>query len=293
MSSMTRRRFLRDSAAGVAALTVGASHPASLSAAPLRLPIGVQLWTLRKECEKDLEGTLEKIAAIGYEEVEVHSGLLQKGAAMRRMLSAQGLKCSSTHFPTSALRSGWELQIEYAQQMDVRYMVCPAIAEADRKSLDTYLHVADALNRFGEKCHRAGIRLAYHNHNFEFKSFGGVVAYDELLRRTDPRWVYMELDCFWITFAGRDPVDYFRRYPGRFALLHIKDLKPGHGPTTETGYVPNPFTEVGRGRIDWKRIFGAAREAGVELYFVEQDRGDRPPLESVEISYNYLKNMDV
>src|SRR2546422_9648407 len=126
---------------------------------------------------------------------------------------------------------------------------------------------------------------------FEFKTFDGVSAYDELLRRTDSKLVQLELDCYWITRAGKDPLDYFKQYPGRFPLWHIKDRKPGYAPATDMDQGPGPFTEVGRGSIDWPKIFSGAREAGVKHYYVEQDFCERPPLESAKISYDYLKGL--
>ncbi len=116
----------------------------------------------------------------------------------------------------------------------------------------------------------AGIQFAYHNHNHEFRVYDGVIAYDQLLSSTDPALVKMELDCFWMTFAGKDPVEYMHKYPGRFPLLHIKGLKAGYKPTTGH-FEGNPFTEVGNGVIDWKRIFEAAHVGGMKHYYVEQD----------------------
>ena len=137
---------------------------------------------------------------------------------------------------------------------------------------------------------QAELHLAVHNHFHVFKSFDGVTGFEVLMKETDPKFVNFELDCFWAVFAGHDPVRLFERYPGRFPLLHIKDMQPGHKPSVDT-VEGQPFTEVGRGVIDWKRIFAAAPQGGVKHYFVEQDLCDRPPMESARISCEYLKSL--
>lgn len=292
MSPTNRRRFLKEFSLGVGALTLTRPRAVSLQAAPLGLPIGLIVYTVRDDCAKDLEGTLSKVAQIGYKEVEMYPPFFGRTAAeIRRILDQDGLTCPSAHWDVAKAASEWEKQLDDAREIGLKYMIS-TIPRSKPAVLDDYKRGAELLNEQGEKCRKAGIQLAYHNHNFEFKTFDGVVGYDELLRSTDPALVKMEMDCFWVTFAGRDPVEYFKKYPGRFALLHIKDLKSGYTPSTSK--VENqPFTEVGRGVIDWKRIFAAAPKGGLKHYFVEQDRCDRPPLESIKISYDYLKALKV
>ena len=294
MKSIKRRQFLRTGTVGLATLAAGARWRADLLAAPLGPDIGLQLYTVRQECQEDLEGTLNKVADIGYKRVETSAPFYsRKASEIRRILRASGLSCPSAHYNTSMMKSSWEKHIDYAKEVGLRYMICAILEPSERKSLDDYRRVADLFNRVGEQCQKADIQFGYHNHNFDFQTFDSVVAYDELLRRTDPQLVQLQLDCFWITLAGKDPVDYFKRYPGRFPLLHIKDLKPGYGPTTVWDESPGPFTEVGRGRIDWARVFAAAPQGGLKHFYVEQDHCDRPPLESIKISYDYLRNLTV
>jgi len=177
--------------------------------------------------------------------------------------------------------------------MGLHYIVMLNSVEAGAmKSLDDCKRAAENLNKLGEKCQAVGIKLAVHNHNREFRSFEGAIVYDVLLQRTQPELVSFELDCMWCKFAGKDPVEYPKRFPGRFSLLHIKDMKPGFGPSTDK-VVGQPFTEVGQGVLDWKPIFAAAPRAGVKHYFVEQDRCDRPPLDSARMSCDYLKALEV
>jgi sugar phosphate isomerase/epimerase len=291
MSPLNRRQFFSKTAIAFGALSAAARRNAGLLAEPLGLPIGLELYTVRNECEKDLEGTVKKVAEIGYKEVEMYSFYKRKPSELRSLLSSNGLVCPSAHYETPALKSGLGKEIDFAKEFGLSYMICAFLQPGERKSLDDYRGLADLFNKVGEQCQRAGIQFAYHNHNFEFKTFDGVSAYDELLRRTDSKLVQLELDCYWITRAGKDPLDYFKQYPGRFPLWHIKDRKPGYAPATDMDQGPGPFTEVGRGSIDWPKIFSGAREAGVKHYYVEQDFCERPPLESAKISYDYLKGL--
>ena len=292
MHGIQRREFLRSAVATlIGGWTAGSRR--YLWAAPFGLPVGLQLWTVRTETAKDVPGTLKKVAELGYQEVEISQLYGLKPPEFRALLEDCGLKPPSAHYSAAQIQSGWEKQIAVAKELGLQYMVISSIPPEGRNSLDDFRRFAEVFNRAGEQCQNAGIQLAYHNHNFEFQQFDGVVAYDELLRRSDPQLVQMQLDCYWITRAGKDPVEYFEQHPGRFPLLHIKDLKPGYPPSTRPVGDPGPFTEVGRGVINWKRIFQAARRGGLQHYYVEQDFCERPALESVRISYQYLKNLKV
>ena len=292
---MQRREFIKDSLLGLTALAGSSLGADLLRAEPLNLPIGLQVYSIRDECEKDFEAAIKKVAAIGYKAVELYTPFFNKQPSeMLRILKENGLSCPSAHFMKGVTEDGWNKHVEYAQALGMRYMLAPGPESVGHDSLDDYRRMADFFNKLGERCKKAGMQFAYHNHNFEFKQFDGVIAYDELLRRADPELVKMQLDCFWVTRAGKDPVDYLTKHPGRFPLLHIKDLKPGFAPVTTTERQKvNPFTEVGHGIIDWKRIFKAAPAGGVKQYYVEQDVCDRPSLESVQISYQYLRGLVV
>ncbi len=293
MPTIHRRQFLKSTVLGCAATALTTWRENDLLADPLGLPIGLQIYTVAEACARDLPGALRRVAEIGYKEVELGSfsyyGL--KPAALRRLLSDNGLACTSAPFGTQALRVDWEKHIQEARELGAYYMLCASLDPKDRSSLDALRRAADLFNHAGEQCRKSGVGFAYHCHNFDFREVEGKVAYDVLLRHTDPKYVDMEMDCFWVTMAGKAPVAYFKQYPGRFALLHIKDLKPGFPPTTGDVEGGNPFTEVGRGIINWKRIFAAAREGGLRHYSVEQDRCDRDPFESIRISYEYLHRL--
>ncbi len=261
-------------------------------AKPFGLPIGLQPYTVRGELNKDCEGTLRKIAEIGYREIEIGNpfyGL--ENEKFRGLLKSLGLTSPAGHYGNPKDDSEWARSIEHAKTFGVKYMITAAPSEW-RKSLDGWRRAAGLFNKLGAQCQKAGVSVAYHNHHFEYKVMDGVVVYDELLRLTDPKLVKMEMDCFWTTFAGHDPVKYLEKYPGRFPLLHIKDLKPGYKPSTGS-FEGKPYIEVGSGIIDWTRIFKAAGKSGLKHYFVEQDEWDRPALESIRISFDYLNKLTI
>jgi sugar phosphate isomerase/epimerase len=287
MRKISRKQFLQSTAF---------LFPAARGrATPLGLPIGIQPYTVRFDLKADFEGTLRKIAAIGYKEIEVSGGegygdfYGHKPPALRRILDDVGLRAPSCHFGAPKDDAGWARNIEDAHQLGLEYMLSTTRSEW-QKSLDGWKRTGDWFNHLAEQCHKAGLGFAYHNHNFEYRVYDGVVGYDELLRSSDKDLVKMQMDCFWTTFAGKEPVEYFHKYPGRFVMLHIKDLKPGYKPTTDE-FKGNPFTEVGSGVIDWRKIFAAAPEAGVKHYYVEQDNWDRPSLESAHMSFDYLNKL--
>lgn len=293
--SLARRQFLRESTVGFATLSALAR-----AAGPLGLPIGLELFTVRHECEQDFPGTLEKVAAIGYKEVELFDFYGRKASEIRRILSLSGLMAPSSHtlsyvlsprYSISENRTRWHELIQYAAELGLHYLGGSVGGVSELNPMDDYRRLAELMNATGEQCKRAGLQFAYHNLNVEFREHNGVVPYDWLLGHTDPQAVQLEIDCYWLTRAGRDPVHYFRKYPGRVPLLHIKDRKPGYVATTVPDPGPGPFTEVGHGSIDWKRIFAAASGGGLRHYYVEQDFCDRPVFESLKMSYSYMKGL--
>jgi sugar phosphate isomerase/epimerase len=291
MNSISRRRFLQNAGLGLTALTL--SRREQLLANPYGMPIGLQLYTVRDHMEKDPEGTLKRVAEIGYREVELGDPNFygKAPAELRRILTDHGLEAISTHYEEFQFRHDFEKHIASAKECGITYIGLSSLEERNRKTLEAVKRDAEWFNQIGKSINAAGCRFFYHGHNFDYANVDGAVIYDELIRRTDPKFVNFELDCFWCVRAGKDPVDYFHRFPGRFPQLHIKDLKPGYPPTTGEG--PAAFTEVGRGIIDWKRIFEAARAGGLKHFYVEQDECDRDSLESAKISYTFLHNLSV
>jgi sugar phosphate isomerase/epimerase len=277
---ISRRKFL-----GAAALGAGAAclAPSVFAARGQKLSrIGLQLYTLRNEMAKDLPGTLAQVAAVGYKEVEFAGYFNRPAQEIRALLDKHGLSAPAAHVPLAAVEKGLDKAIEEAKVVGHRYLVCPYLDARDRKTIDDYRRHAATFNRAGEACKKAGIQFAYHNHDFEFVQLDGQMPFDVLLAATDPKLVQIELDLYWIVKAGQDPLAYFAKHPGRFPLVHVKDMAA----TPQKG-----FSEVGRGTIDFKKIFVRSKQAGIKHYFVEQDQS-AAPVESIKTSFAYLKQLE-
>ena len=245
--------------------------------------IGLQLYTLRNQMEKDFDDTLARVASTGYREVEFAGYFNRTPQQVKSVLSANGLTSPSAHVSLKALSDNWQKTIETAAMIGHRYLICAYLVPEERKSLDDYKRHADTFNRAGEACKKAGIQFGYHNHDFEFPALDGSVPFDLLLQKTDPKLVKIELDLYWIIKAKQDPLKYFAAHPGRFPLLHVKDMD-----NTPKQF----FTEVGRGVIDFKPIFAQSGKAGVKHYFVEQDQCPGSPLDSIKVSFEYLSKLE-
>jgi sugar phosphate isomerase/epimerase len=294
----TRRRFLQNSSGALAAMTCLPTSAAQVRG-PLGKPIGLQIYTVREAAAKDLSGTLKAIAEIGYSEIELAGQPAQSVAEMRKLLADYGLTVPSMHTNMGDLQKSAQERIEYARALGVQYLVCSFPSTADSRSipidsmaagmtLDDWKWNAEQLNRVGELARKAGVRCGYHNHNMEFRSYNGVVAFDELLRLTDPALVTIELDIGWVVTAGEDPVARLRKHADRVSLLHIKDVRKDLQVTHE---LRTQTTEVGSGKVDWKAFFAAANPTKIRHYFVEQENFERTPLEAVKISFDHLRKL--
>jgi len=290
---MTKRRDFLRGAVSFTAAAVGAWVPKLLFANPYGRPIGLQLYTVRDQLDKDIAGTINQLAAIGYHDLEIYSLYGKTPGEFTKILKDNGATASSGHYMLPDVKTNWQKHIDDAKALGLQYMVHAILQPEDRKSFDDYKRLAELFNKAAEQTHKAGIQFCYHNHNFEFKKYGDTTAYDYLLAALDPKLVKFEMDCFWVTHAGQDPVAYFKKHPGRFPLLHIKDLKDKPAPTQEFDAKMGLFAPVGHGTIDWKRIFAAAPVGGMKHYYVEQDYCEQPPLEAVKMSYDYLHNLEV
>ena len=245
--------------------------------------IGVQLYTVRRELEKDFEGTLRKVAALGYGEVEFAGYFGHRPAEVKTILKRLRLDAPAAHVQLSELRGDLRPSIEAAHVIGHKYLLLAWMAPEERGTLDQYRRLADLCNEAGARLKREGLRFAYHNHDFEFAPLEGKVPYDLLLERTDPDAVKLEMDLYWTVKGGAQPVEYFERHPGRFHLLHVKDMDP-----TPRRF----FADVGRGVIDFKSIFARSGQAGVRHYFVENDEPAGSPFESLRVSFDYLRRLE-
>ncbi|MFN3840113.1 MAG: sugar phosphate isomerase/epimerase family protein [Cyclobacteriaceae bacterium] len=257
-------------------------------------PIGLQLYTLRDVIFKDLPGTLQAVAAIGYTEVETFSyadGKIfgQPFADYVKRAADLGLKTVSGHYmsgfnlqTSGNLRNGWERAVADAKAAGQQYMVVAYLFKEERETIDQYKALCELLNKSAEVCKRYGIKLAYHNHDFEFTPLNGQLPYDVMLAELDKNLVAMELDLYWVVRAGFSPLDYFLKHPGRFELWHVKDMHRDD---------PTKNTDLGSGTIDFKEIFNRQEQAGLKHFFVEQETYEISSLESVKNNYGYLKKL--
>jgi sugar phosphate isomerase/epimerase len=243
--------------------------------------IGIQLYTVRDKMKADFEGTLAKIAEIGYKEVEFAGYFDHSPADVKAILDRHGLTAPSTHVGDIS-PDAWKASLDAAHTIGHEYIVVPWIPVERRKTLDMWKQVAASFNHAAQAAHDAGLQFAYHNHDFEFPKIDGQVPYDVLLQTTDPKLVQLEIDLYWITKAGQDPLSYFARWPGRVPLVHVKD---------SAGAPEHKMTDVGQGTIDWKRIFAKREQAGIKHFFVEYDQPPQP-FDDIAVSYKYLSQLE-
>ena len=280
---MNRRHFVRLSAGAAAGGLLGLEHVSFLAKAEAAQSsldrIGVQLYTVRTLLENDFEGTMAAVADIGFHEVEFHDYFGREPQQVRELLTDLGLDAPASHFPSESLRDDPEGVIETALAIGHRYVILAWLPPEDRASIDQYADLAAFCNRMGKLAKSAGLRFAFHNHDFDLYPIEGTVPFDLLISETDPDLVDFELDLFWTTKAGHDPLDYFESHPGRFPLCHVKDMAEDQN-----------MVEVGGGGIDFASIFAASNRAGLEYYFVEHDE-PADPLASIRSSFEYLQTL--
>ena len=244
-------------------------------------PMGLQLYTVRALLEQDFEGTLARIAILGYQQVEfagVYASSLHQTATI---LKRYGLFAPSGHVSYAKLERELPVAIQAANELGQKFIVCPYLDERDRRKLDDWKRVCDRFNEIGKQAQKAGLSFAYHNHDFEFLQMDGQIPYDVMLAETDPDLVKLEIDLYWMARAKRDPIAYFQKYPRRFPLVHLKDM--AHDGT---------ITDVGNGVIDFKSILGHSRLAGMAYCFVEHDNPGNPML-SIETSLRFVRQLDI
>ena len=278
-----RRTFLKTLSAGAlgaAGLACDARGAAAGTHGTLER-IGVQLYTVRRAMGDDFEGTLRRVAEIGYAEVEFAGYYGRPPVAVRAALDDVGLRAPSAHVSYEVLGDDWGPTLEAANVMGHDYLICPGLPRSVTESIAGYQRAADVFNRAGERARDAGIWFGYHNHAAEFALLEGQVPYDVLIAESDSQHVLLQMDLFWIIRGGGDPLEYFSRYPGRFPSVHVKDMD---------GLPDGAMVDAGQGSIDFAAIFAERERAGIKHFFVEHDQPAKP-LESIRVSYEYLKEL--
>lgn len=296
MPTVSRRSFLATAAVAAAA---GALPTQKLFAAQHAPTIGVQLYSARTALAKDFPGTLKRIGAIGYHEVEAAGFYNHSAPDVKRMMADANLRCVSAHYSLADLLKATDATIEYAKTLGLDYVICssPWAAHPERfehypggawngieheMTLDDWKWNADQFNKMGRRMHQAGIKFGYHNHTMEFRKQNGGTGYEVLLKDTDPHYVTFELDCGWAAAAGHDPAKLMRSHPTRISMLHLKDLKPAPAGTEPD---QRHSTIIGEGVVDFHPIFAAANAIGIKHYFVEQEEFDGPIFPALQLDY--------
>lgn len=288
----SRRTFIKQSALFGASIAFLPSCAAMT--AKSKKPIGLQLYSLRDVIKNDIKGIIEKVAAIGYKEVETYGYSKKNGfwgldaKAFGVLLKENGMTSPSGHFDFDNYMNGKstdQLQsyIEAANILGSEYITVPYLQGPLRKTADDFKKVANKLNEAATTCKAAGLKLAYHNHNFEFTKLGATNGYEIMLKETDKNLVDFEMDLYWVNRAGYDATKLFEAHPGRFTMWHIKDMD-------KTNHDLN--AEIGTGTVNFKPIFAEAKLAGVKHYFVEHEFNYKPnELGSIKTSFEYINNV--
>ncbi|WP_057940556.1 sugar phosphate isomerase/epimerase family protein [Algoriphagus resistens] len=261
--------------------------------------IGLQLYSVKDILEKDLKGTLQQLADIGYKEIESYPGSKghyygMKPKVFSSMLKDMGMKLISSHFG-SGTREGkaeswyhatmltrFDELVQNAAETGQKYLTCSWMDKGLRNSPDDLKKTAELFNSVGETCKNAGLQFAYHNHAFEFEKIGDSVLYDFMLENTDPELVQWEMDIFWLVAGNYDPIAYFKKYPNRFPLGHIKDMDKQDMKNS---------TEIGNGSINYSHILKEAKKYGMQHFIVEQENFTRPSMDSMRINHKNLSGL--
>ena len=245
---------------------------------------GVQLYTFRNEMAADALGTLKKIAALGIKQIE--SAKSNKGhyygftpKEMKQVCAGLGMTLRSGHVH---IDDKWKQTMEEAAESGQEYLICSTMP-TDGQTTDNYKKVAETFNKAGEECKKLGLKFGYHNHEYEFASHDGKVLYDVLLDNTQADLVNMEMDLGWVIVAGKNPIDYFKKYPGRFPLWHLKDMD----------IVKKHSVEFGKGQLDILQMLKHGKQAEMKYFFIEQEEYASTPFESMQYNMDYLKKIKI
>jgi sugar phosphate isomerase/epimerase len=275
----SRRSFLKQTLVAGAGGFLLPGFVKSVKAKPKLKHVGIQLYSVRKEMMSDAIGTLNKLGQIGYQEIESaqsdkgnYYGLAPK--EIKKILKDQGMILRSGH---THIDKNWQKSIDEAAEAEQEYIIC-SVLPSPGQTIENYQKSADLFNQAGEQCKKSGVLFGYHNHESEFDTVDGQVLYDILLNRAQPDLVHMEMDLGWVIAAGKDPLLYFNKYPGRFPLWHLKDMNVAE----------KKSVEFGKGSVNIIGLLKNAKLAGMKYYFVEQEEYSVNAFESMEYDYNWL-----
>jgi sugar phosphate isomerase/epimerase len=290
----SRREFLATIAVGSAALrssTVRAANPAEVKTS-LNAPVGLQLYSVREQLQKDVPGTLAKVRSFGIREVESAGTWGQSPAEHRAALDKAGLVCRASHMGLDKLQADRTGSFDEAKTLGARWVVCPWIPHEKAFTRDDALKAADAFNGIAKAAKGEGLRFAYHCHGYEFVPSAEGTLFDTLVGATDKDLVSYEIDVFWAKAGGADPVKVVEKLSGRVPFLHVKDMKKGASFPAGTSHAePDAMVPVGTGQMDWPSIFRAAAKGGAEVYYIEDESAD--PLGGIPQSIRYLEGVKV
>jgi sugar phosphate isomerase/epimerase len=287
MPAISRREFVKNTAAYTAAASFLSAGALQLHANPLGMPIGCQTWFVRENIAKDFPGTLKQLSDTGFQMIELCSpigyadlgfgGLAKyKGPELRKILSDAGVGCISSHFGIDELRKDQQRSIDWAKDVGLTQMMVPSLDGPKTPTMDDVKRAADEYNKMGEQAAKSGIQQGLHNEGFELSTVDGKRTYDVLFDLLDPKLVKFQFQVSTIS-KGYDAAEYFTKYPGRFISMHVQ------GWSTEA----KKLAPVGQDSLDWKRIFTAAKTGGIKNYFVEMN------LDLMKTSVPYLRSLQV
>jgi sugar phosphate isomerase/epimerase len=283
---VTRRKFLQ--AASVAAAAGCVLRGGAVWGEISGITYGVQLFMLRRQAVSDLAGVFREIREAGYVQVELYPiAYNHPPAELKKMIADAGLGAVSGHFDYVGLDS----KLDYAKELGLTYMVCPMLPKDQWNSLAGFRKAAELFNKTGEQARARGMEFVFHNHDYEFKPLEGSNGFTELMKDTDPKLVKLELDMYWLTQAGQDPLKMMKAHADRLRLVHLKDRTAGAAISYNMDKESEHFTELGKGTIDWPAILHQARAQGVKYAFLDQDETAMPVVESLKISRAYLRQL--
>jgi sugar phosphate isomerase/epimerase len=285
MQSVMTRRTFAGLVGGAVASAVG---PRSAWAEGARLTYGVQMYELREMAKTDLPRVFRTIRDAGFEQVELYPIAYRVAAReLRAMVKDAGLGCVSGHFDYEGL----EQKVSYAKELGLGYMVCPMLPKPQQTDVAGFRAAAEFFNKVGKLAQQQGMQFAFHNHCYEFAPMGGTTGFATLMQHTKPELVKLEVDCYWLTQAGQDPITFLKAHADRAVLLHMKDRAAG----APTGYDMDAggknMAELGKGAIHWPEILAEGRSLGIQYAFVDQDFTAMPIPESLKGARAYLQGI--